>query len=420
VTQGPEQNTAAVRATADETAIRKTVQSHAYQRSVVEVHQEFDQLDPQAISDACRAWKRAADELLALAEGIKAEAAVPLSAAWNSPASPAAQQQLQQAEATVRALASDCLQMAHATDYAAQYAQWYKDNLPSYAESLGTGVKGMVTGQGMTGAAKVAVEYLENLLTRYNEVIQILPNSVHAQFVDSRIGTFTPSPLPPPDSGVGGTGAPTVGGVGGFPAGAGPSAVGHGTAVPGAHDVGSGPAGAGPSGSGGPGSFTTGGGHGSGPAGFGSGGLDDPYAAGSSLAGSGLGGGLSGFDPNALGGASVGGSQSGLGAGLGAGALGATGLGAGGLAGGLGAGRGGAGRAGAGGAGLLGGPGAGGMAGSGMAAEGAVAGRGGMVPMHGAAGHGEGEEERERSTWLMEDDDVWGCGGDAPPPVITS
>jgi hypothetical protein len=41
-----------------------------------------------------------------------------------------------------------------------------------------------------------------------------------------------------------------------------------------------------------------------------------------------------------------------------------------------------------------------------------------MMPMHGAAG-GEGEQERERSTWLTEDQDIWGIGdGEVPPPVI--
>jgi hypothetical protein len=38
--------------------------------------------------------------------------------------------------------------------------------------------------------------------------------------------------------------------------------------------------------------------------------------------------------------------------------------------------------------------------------------------MGGHGGSGEGEEERERSTWLTEDDDVWGGDGDAAPPVI--
>jgi hypothetical protein len=38
--------------------------------------------------------------------------------------------------------------------------------------------------------------------------------------------------------------------------------------------------------------------------------------------------------------------------------------------------------------------------------------------MHG--GDGGDEQERERSTWLTEDDDVWGGDPDAPPPVIRS
>jgi hypothetical protein len=82
---------------------------------------------------------------------------------------------LQHSEATLRALANDCMQMAHATDYAAQYAQWYKDNLPSYSDSVATGVKGLVTGQGVTAGASAAVQYMQNLLGRYDEVIKILP-----------------------------------------------------------------------------------------------------------------------------------------------------------------------------------------------------------------------------------------------------
>jgi len=38
--------------------------------------------------------------------------------------------------------------------------------------------------------------------------------------------------------------------------------------------------------------------------------------------------------------------------------------------------------------------------------------------MGGHGGGSEGEEERERSTWLTEDDDVWGGDGDTAPPVI--
>jgi hypothetical protein len=38
-----------------------------------------------------------------------------------------------------------------------------------------------------------------------------------------------------------------------------------------------------------------------------------------------------------------------------------------------------------------------------------------MMPMHGNQGS---NEERERTTWLAEDDDIWG-GDDAPPGVIS-
>jgi hypothetical protein len=38
-----------------------------------------------------------------------------------------------------------------------------------------------------------------------------------------------------------------------------------------------------------------------------------------------------------------------------------------------------------------------------------------MMPMHGS---GNDEDERERSTWLSEDDDVWG-DEESPPGVIT-
>jgi hypothetical protein len=39
-----------------------------------------------------------------------------------------------------------------------------------------------------------------------------------------------------------------------------------------------------------------------------------------------------------------------------------------------------------------------------------------MMPMTGG-GQNNGGQDRERSTWLAEDDDVWG-GDEAPPGVI--
>jgi len=115
---------------------------------------------------------------------------------------------------------------------------------------------------------------------------------------------------------------------------------------------------------------------------------------GSDLAG--LGGGGGGSLAGGLGG-----GGGGLGGGLGGGG---GGLGAGGGLGSTGAGLGGAGTLGAGGA-------------APRAGVGGANGAGGM-PMGGMGGGGGQKEERERTTWLTEDEDVWGGDGDAAPPVI--
>lgn len=128
--------------------------------------------------------------------------------------------------------------------------------------------------------------------------------------------------------------------------------------------------------------------------------------------------------------AGVGGSGlSGLGSGSGLGGLGAGGgSGTGGGASGIGAGAGGLGSAGAARGGL---PGVGGIApssssragagrlgGAGGAAGGTrAATRGGMGGM-GAGTHGGGGGEGDHSTWLNEDEDIWGTDSDAPPSVL--
>jgi hypothetical protein len=57
----------------------------------------------------------------------------------------------------------------------------------------------------------------------------------------------------------------------------------------------------------------------------------------------------------------------------------------------------------------------------GAAGRGAAGMRGGMpmggMPMAPGQG-GKGGEERERETWLSEDEDVWGGDDDTAPPVI--
>jgi hypothetical protein len=52
-----------------------------------------------------------------------------------------------------------------------------------------------------------------------------------------------------------------------------------------------------------------------------------------------------------------------------------------------------------------------------------MAGKGGMgangMPMGGMGGAGGGQEQdRERTTWLTEDEDVWGGDDDVAPPII--
>ncbi|MEV4757080.1 hypothetical protein AB0J86_18475 [Micromonospora sp. NPDC049559] len=118
---------------------------------------------------------------------------------------------------------------------------------------------------------------------------------------------------------------------------------------------------------------------------------------GTGLAGAG-GGGLSGAGAGGIG---AGGGLPGGGAGLGAGTAGVGGPGTGMM----GAGMAGAG-AGAGGRGS-----GAGRGGTGRSGLGAMAGGGG----HGGAGGGDGDEY---STWLSEDEDVWGSDTDAAPPVL--
>lgn len=61
----------------------------------------------------------------------------------------------------------------------------------------------------------------------------------------------------------------------------------------------------------------------------------------------------------------------------------------------------------------------GGKAGVGPAGTGKGGSGVGGMPMAGAPGAaGQGEQERERTTWLVEDEDVWGANPDAPPGVI--
>ena len=230
-----------------------------------------------------------------------------------------------------------------------------------------------------------------------NKGLANLPNSAQVCIPGSSAYSGRPGPGP----GLPGPG-PLGPGPGAFPGpGHGPGPVGPGPVGPGAPGpgpVGPGAPGPGPIGPGAPKPGPIGPGYG--PGGIGPGtGID----TGSSLAGVG-GGGVGG-------GIGVAGGGVGAGSGTALGAAGGFGAAGGGLA---GAG----GDAGAGtGAGLSGAS-AGRMGPAvGFGPDGGAAGAGrGMVPMQGV-GQGN-EEERERTTWLSEEDDVWG-GSDAPPSTIS-
>lgn len=189
----------------------------------------------------------------------------------------------------------------------------------------------------------------------------------------------------PPGIGTGGGGA--GGGTGAFPKSNFPDGSGGPGFPKGTGSGGEPSIGAFPGGEGGPGAF---------PGSPSSGGLPDTAFPGAGGAGAGTG--LAGFNPGA------GGTGGGLGAG--AGGMGSSDPFGAGVGGGLSTG---AGAAGSGG-GLAGGLG------------GASGGRGaagrGMMPMAPHAGGQGDDKERERSTWLTEDEDVWNTGDDAAPPVI--
>ncbi|SCE80829.1 hypothetical protein GA0070618_1081 [Micromonospora echinospora] len=135
--------------------------------------------------------------------------------------------------------------------------------------------------------------------------------------------------------------------------------------------------------------------------GLGSGGLGGGAGSGSVPGGGALGRPVATMMPPMMGGGAAGGGRGG-------GKLGAGGrLGAGGAPGMLG------------GAGGAGGRGAGGNRGVGAATagtRGAAGGRGGLVGA--GAGAGYGEDEATRSTWLDEDEDIWGADGDSLPGIL--
>ncbi len=267
--------------------------------------------------------------------------------------------------------------------------------------------------------ARAAYRQLAN---QHVSTMQSMPQGQSVMSDDVMARTVTPSDWA----------TPTAPSSAGTPSGFGTSLAGAGGAGGPTTVPGSGPG----TGLGTAGGLASSGGIGGVPAGVGAGGAGNVTMPGSSSAASaGRGGMMGGMPVGGMAGAQgagAGGRTSAAGArGIGGmpmgGMPGAAGAGAAGAGRGVGGGKGGAlGTAGAAAGGRAGMPGMGGMpmgaagaagAGAAGAGRGAGAGRAGMVG--GApAGHGNPEDGETHSTWLNEDEDVWGSDSDAPPSVL--
>jgi uncharacterized protein YukE len=381
----------------------KHIQSQEWEGSMKEMERILGGANPPAVDDAGKAYKDAASKFNASVDVLRKQAAA-LANVWKGKDADEAQKQMQRLHASAREIGYRSGQTGVALTDHAEKLQWYKDHAPKagFMEGFDWGDVEAFRFGGLAGVAakqyfceskedKAAQEHMNRLQGRTVEANGYMPEDITTDLPDPGQSIWRPEGRPPgghPPGGMPGGGMPG----GGMPGGGGnlpKDPFGNG-----------GPGGGGnlpkdPFGNGGPGG---GGNLPKDPFGNGGGGGGTELAGmphGPGGAGSGLGG-----DPFGKGGLGGGGAGGGLGGGLGGGPGGLSG-GAPGMPGGLGGGAPGTG-AGRG----VGGRGAGGMGGA---------------PMGGGAGGGGkgGEEEHERSTWLTEDEDVWGGNdGDTAPPVI--
>jgi hypothetical protein len=350
------------------------------------VKKRFKALDPSKASDAGDAYLRAANELAKKAESLSKRHAPALIAAWGGDAAQQALDQMGRIHWTANELAGK-------SAVSAQTLKWYGTEILPWYKNLGDK---MSDGTFHTGKDDTQARMLMNRLNlRTNWAQAGFPAEVKKDLPSDKGGV---TPNGPGGPGGPGGGMPTGGGGGGMPKGAKlpksdpfgnmndnknphlpddsskfpdntnlpkdnssfPNGSGNGTNLAGFHPPGGG--GGLPDGGGGPGG--------------------DPFGKGG-LGGGGLGGGgLGGLGPNGLGGGGLGG----VGGTRGAGAAGSLGSAA-------------------------------------AADEAAAAGNAGrmggagMMPMA-PGGAGQGQQERDRSTWLHEDEDVWGAVVDVTPPLI--
>jgi hypothetical protein len=403
-----------------------------------EVESAMKQANPAGLRSKARTWNTVATKASGYSSSLQS-AISDIAGAWEGDDATQALTILRGLNATLASQSTNAANMSSALDNMGQNLQSVKD---SYGHGEGTmsSIGNFFTGSDDRGAAQA----YQNLMQTFQSDLGIVPKTVPTEVKTDGSATAPRVDAPPTHAGV--NGAPSTGGAGSAPHmadatpthiaqptlhnphaphqdPAGPPARTPGTPPP-SHTPTDPPVST-PPGANPPGGIPpyTGGGGGIGAPGSGNPGLDtggslagfDPSGAGGL---GGLGAGAGGFgagDAGGLGAAGLGGLGAGLGAGAGGLGAGAGGLGAG--AGGLAAGAGGLGAAGlgagAGAGGLAEEAGAGAAAGEGtVGAVGSAGGRGAMMPMRGGAGSD--EDERERSTWLSEDDDVWGAGDDVP------
>jgi uncharacterized protein YukE len=286
----------------------------------------------------------------------------------------------------------------------------------------------------LTDNDEKAVQAYRNLAGQHVSTMDSMPQGQSVLSIEEHAATVNPTTPP------GGTRPHTPPGVGDIGGGGGAGAGDYGTSLAGAGGGLTGLGGAGgASGLGGigglsPGSASLAGAGGVGGVSLASGSAPGAGSAAGAIArggGAGMGGlGMAGMGGLAGTGAAGGGTRSAGGRGLGGAGTGGAGragmggmpmggMGAGGAGGGRGVRGGGAsgiGAAGAAGAGAGRGAGAGGRAGGAGGAGGGRAGMG-MAGMGAGAGAG-GDQATDHSTWLEEDEDVWGVDSDAAPPVL--
>ncbi|WP_433240995.1 hypothetical protein [Actinomadura nitritigenes] len=362
--------------------------------SLDDVKKKLSSINSEPVKEAGTAYSDAADALAEMSTALRGFAQT-LVKHWKGDEAKKAVAQLQQVHATSINLSNSSHTNASTyTWYGTQILDWYKQAGQDASDGL----------IHTSGDDKHGRELMQRFLNRTGEAFNAHPTQITKDLPEDHGGLSDKPTFP---GGPGGPGAGPGAGPGGLHGGGAGGAGGGFGSDPGGlgkHGAGSSSPFA-PTGDGGP--HLPGGTGSGGSGGFGSdpGGLGGSHGGGGSLGGSGgLGSDLSSFPG---GGAGAGGGLGGGGGGLGAdpGGLGG-GAGAGGGLGGFGATPGGLGAAGGG----LGSAGAAGRAGAGR--------MGGGMPM-GHGGHGNGkEEERERTTWLSEDDDVWGADDDTAPPVI--